>query len=281
MDATTLRIILGVVGALVLGLIWWTGRRPASPQGRRVSAKTKATAERAEPQLGAARDRDLDGLDPDIVAELDRLGREIQGDDRDRSEPELPRMEPAPTQSELAIEQPSSADDETQLVADASVPVASNLGARIADKADRIVTIYVAAPEGHEFAGSDIIVALEKTGLVYGALGAFHRLPSTASEFGAIFSVVNMLRPGHFEMPRIQSLRTPGLSLFMVLPNAQSALDAWDAMLPTAQRLAELLNGNVLDEERNSLNRQRIQYIRDDLRAYDRAQEKNTIRKTW
>ena len=90
-----------------------------------------------------------------------------------------------------------------------------------------------------------------------------------------------MMRPGRFDMTQIQALRTQGLSLFMVLPNALSALDAWDAMLPTAQRLAELLNGQVLDEERNALGRQRIQHIRDELRAYDRAQEKNTIRKTW
>ena len=52
-------------------------------------------------------------------------------------------------------------------------------------------------------------------------------------------------------------------------------------VLPTAQRLAELLGGQVLDEERNALGRQRIQHLRDELRAYDRAQEKNTIRKTW
>ncbi len=161
------------------------------------------------------------------------------------------------------------------------VYVESNIGARASTRADRIVTVYVTAPEGDPFAGSDIIVAAEKTGLVYGALGVFHRMPATTSEYGAVFSVANMMRPGRFEMGQIQSLRTGGLSLFMVMPNALSALDAWDAMLPTAQRLAELLGGQVLDEERNALGRQRIQHLRDELRAYDRAQEKNTIRKTW
>lgn len=157
----------------------------------------------------------------------------------------------------------------------------SNLGARVSDKIERIVTIHVVAGEGRSFSGSDLIVALEKTSLVYGALGAFHRLPAVASEFGAVFSVVNMIRPGHFDMTQVQSLRTPGVSLFLVLPNPLSALDAWDAMRPTAQRLAELLNGEVLDEDRCVLSHQRIQYIRDELRAYDRAQEKNTIRKSW
>jgi cell division protein ZipA len=281
MDATTLRIILAVVGAVVLALIWWTGRRPAPPQGRRVGAKPPG--ERAEPQIGEVRDSDHAGLDPEIAAELDRLGREIKGDDEAPTLHAEPRFDATPAQAELAIDPPSAphADAPAEASAPATVHVESNVGARVADKADRIVTVYVAAPEGESFAGCDIIVALEKTGLVYGALGAFHRLPATTSEFGAVFSVVNMMRPGRFDMAQIQTLRTPGLSLFMVLPNAVSALDAWDAMLPTAQRLAELLNGLVLDEERNALGRQRIQHIRDELRAYDRAQEKNTIRKTW
>ena len=44
-------------------------------------------------------------------------------------------------------------------------------------------------------------------------------------------------------------------------------------MLPTAQRMAELLDGIVLDEERNALGRQRIAHIRDELCAYDRQRE--------
>ena len=51
------------------------------------------------------------------------------------------------------------------------------------------------------------------------------------------------------------------------------ALDAWETMLPTAQRMAELLEGVVLDDSRNALDRQRIGQIRDELRAYDRQRE--------
>jgi cell division protein ZipA len=44
-------------------------------------------------------------------------------------------------------------------------------------------------------------------------------------------------------------------------------------MLPTAQRMAELLDGVLLDESRNALGRQRIQHLRDELRAWDRQHE--------
>jgi cell division protein ZipA len=51
------------------------------------------------------------------------------------------------------------------------------------------------------------------------------------------------------------------------------ALDAWETMLPTAERMAELLNGVLLDESRNALGRQRVQHLRDELRAFDRQRE--------
>jgi len=62
------------------------------------------------------------------------------------------------------------------------------------------------------------------------------------------------------------------------LPGPLSALDAWDTMLPTAQRMAELLDAILLDEERNALGRQRVANIRDELRAYDRQREKLNIK---
>ena len=90
-----------------------------------------------------------------------------------------------------------------------------------------------------------------------------------------------MVKPGAFDMSRIAELRTPGITFFLTLPGPVSALDAWDTMFPAAQRLAELLDAQVLDENKNAIGRQTIQHIRDDLRAWDRKQEKNTIRRTW
>ena len=74
-------------------------------------------------------------------------------------------------------------------------------------------------------------------------------------------------------MAVIQELETPAIAFFLTLPAPMTALDAWEKMLPTAQRMAELLDGVVLDEQRNALGRQRIAHIRDELRAYDRQHE--------
>ncbi len=92
-----------------------------------------------------------------------------------------------------------------------------------------------------------------------------------------MFSVANIIKPGSFDM-RHQRTGNTRSALLPDPAGPLSALDAWDTMLPAAQRVAELLDGVVLDEERNALGRQRIQHIRDELRNYDRQQERNQIR---
>lgn len=159
------------------------------------------------------------------------------------------------------------------------IPPRSDLGKRPPQvPVERIVSLFVVARDGDHFNGADLIVAAEKAGLEYGDMGIYHRLVDGRRELGPIFSVANMLKPGSFDLTRLDALHTSGLSFFMALPGPVAALDAWDAMLPTAQRMAELLDGQVLDEERNALGRQRIAHIRDELRGWDREHDGGEIR---
>jgi cell division protein ZipA len=160
----------------------------------------------------------------------------------------------------------------------APAPAVAQVGARPNANFDKIVTLTIAARAGHALLGPDLVVAAEKAGLVYGHMNIFHRMVEKHPEQGPIFSVANLVKPGNFDLRAIREVSTPGISFFMTLPGPLSALDAWDTMLPTAQRMAELLDAVLLDEERNALGRQRIANIRDDLRAYDRQREKLNIK---
>lgn len=186
-----------------------------------------------------------------------------------------------PAIAEPAAVAPPAAVPATQAVAPEQRPPSpprSELGRRPAQlPVERIVTLFVVAREGTLFNGADLVVAAEKAGLEFGDMGIYHRLLDGKRELGPIFSVANMLKPGNFDLARLEALHTPGVSFFMTLPAPLAALDAWDAMLPTAQRLAELLDGHVLDEERNALGRQCIAHIRDQLRAWDRDHEGKAI----
>ena len=149
-------------------------------------------------------------------------------------------------------------------------PAQNDLGKRVSEQFDRIVSLYVAAKAGNKLRGQDIVVAAEKAGLTFGYMDVFHRMVDGKPELGPIFSVANIIKPGSFEMARIAEIETPAIAFFLTLPAPVAALDAWETMEPAAQRMADLLDGVVLDEERNALGRQRIQHIRDELRAYDR-----------
>jgi cell division protein ZipA len=157
--------------------------------------------------------------------------------------------------------------------ANASAEPQSDVGRRVDESFEKIVTLYVAARAEQVLRGSDIVVAAEKAGLTYGHMQIFHRLVEGHPERGPVFSVANIKKPGSFDMATIQELETPAIAFFLTLPAPITALEAWEKMLPTAQRMAELLDGVVLDEQRNALGRQRIAHIRDELRAYDRQHE--------
>ena len=148
-----------------------------------------------------------------------------------------------------------------------------DLGKRPTQDFDKIVSLFVAAKAGLMLRGEDIVVAAEKTGLTFGHMGVFHRLVEGHPERGPIFSMASILKPGSFDMGNIRTMETPAIAFFLTLPAPLTALDAWEKMLPTVQRMAELLEGVVLDDSRNALGRQRIAHIRDELRAYDRQHQ--------
>jgi len=244
LSATELRVIIAILGAIVFALIYLFGRPKRPGQGRRTPASRESGAERIEPTLGDAEPAAQGELDAGLQAELDKLGSEISASRHDGDE--KPKR-PLP-------------------------------GVRPEQPIERIVTLFVVGRGGEPIHGPDLVVAAEKAGLAFGDRGIFHRLVSGKPEAGPIFSMANMVKPGHFDMRHVDELHSPGVTFFMALPGPMPALDAWEAMLPTAQRLAELLDGTVLDEERNALGRQRIAHLRDELRAWDRKQERGQIR---
>lgn len=247
-DTTLLRIAIGVAALVLFAVIIATSRRKPG-QGKRHAAPPREAGDRQEPTLREILEADANaGGDAAGVqqAELDLLEKTLAGESVPDRKPAGP---PAP-------------------------------GARPDENFDKVVSLYLAARAGQAFHGPDLVVAAEKAGLVYGHMNIFHRLVDNHPEQGPVFSVANLVKPGSFDMAAIQDLRTPGISFFMALPGPLPALDAWDAMLPTAQRLAELLDGVLLDEERNALGRQRIAHIREDLRNYDRKQSRWDLRTT-
>ena len=239
-DVTLLRIGILIAGLILIGAIVFFGRPRRQEQGKRVPRESVADGFiRTEPTLSG----------------------------------QATSSEYVPENYDERASQPELALDAVETASASTSAASSDLGKRNDESFDKIVTLYLAARAGTKLHGPDIVVAAEKTGLVYGHMGVFHRLVDNHPERGPVFSVANIMKPGSFDMANIQSMETPAIAFFLTLPAPVAALDAWETMLPTAQRMAELLDGVVLDESRNALGRQRIAHIRDELRAYDRQRE--------
>ena len=241
-DMTLLRMGILIAGLILIAAIFWFGRPRKPGQGKRL------------PRNASPKDAESTRLEP-------TLGEQIEAGLADGD----PRGGEATTQAELDL------FDRT-LEGGGTVPT-TELGKRANEDYEKIVTVYLAARSGSVLNGADIVVAAEKAGLVYGYMGVFHRLVERRPEQGPVFSMANIKSPGSFDMGAIQTLETPAVAFFLTLPAPVPALEAWETMLPTVQRMAELLDGIVLDDQRNALGRQRIAHIRDELRAYDRQRE--------
>ncbi len=200
-----------------------------------------------------------------------------QGKRREQADTEPPRREPVLGAAQAGDEAEGRTDAEVSQpelgLPEVEPAPGSELGKRANQDFDKIVSLYVAARAGQVLRGEDIVVAAEKTGLVFGYMSVFHRLVEGHPERGPIFSMASIMKPGSFDMAHIREMETPAIAFFLTLPAPLSALEAWEKMLPTVQRMGELLDGVVLDDSRNALGRQRIAHIRDDLRAYDRQHQ--------
>lgn len=240
-DTELLRIGILAAGLLLIAAIFLFGRPKRAPQGKR-KEPVEIERPRREPVLG------------ETGGAVSEEGGSLDGD-ASVTQPELglPEVEPS---------------------------AGSDLGKRPSQDFDKIVSLYVAARAGEVLRGEDIVVAAEKTGLVFGYMNVFHRLVEGHPERGPIFSMASIMKPGSFDMTHIREMETPAIAFFLTLPAPMTALDGWEKMLPTVQRMAELLDGVVLDDSRNALGRQRIAHIRDELRAYDRQHQAPPLTKS-
>jgi len=133
---------------------------------------------------------------------------------------------------------------------------------------DKIVTLFVQARDNHLITGVELLDASLKSGLVFGSHDIFHRIQEEDIE--PIFSMANLTKPGTFDKSAWNTMEIKGVTMFMTLPGPRNALDAWDSMLATSRRLAELLHADLLDDTHAVFTRQRSLQIKEELREYER-----------
>jgi len=139
---------------------------------------------------------------------------------------------------------------------------------RVAEDPNRVVVLNLMAGENQAFTGGAVRNAVEGLGFEYGDWRIFHYYSHAGADAPPLFSLANMVKPGHFDLDHLDELNTAGLSLFMVPAGEGDDIAAFDAMLDTTRRLAEMLGGEVRDARRSVLTRQAIGHIREQLNEW-------------
>ncbi|MDP8034103.1 cell division protein ZipA [Pasteurella atlantica] len=127
---------------------------------------------------------------------------------------------------------------------------------------EKIITLYLVAPENKEFSGEEIVQKLEEMGFQYGEHKIFHRhIDNSASPI--IFSVANMMQPGVFDLDKIHSFSTIGLLFFMYIPSAGNDVTNLRLMISTVESLSKSLGGFMLNDQQALFDKQsHLEYIR-------------------
>ncbi len=129
-------------------------------------------------------------------------------------------------------------------------------------KSELITALFVVAQKRVGFAGADIFSVLEELGLKYGEMGIFHHYGiGEIKTQQAVFSIANMLEPGTFD-PQVPEFNSPGLALFMRLPGPFGGRVAFELMLNNGQRMADMLEGLLVDEKHASITQKTIADLR-------------------
>ncbi|UTV27061.1 cell division protein ZipA [Photobacterium atrarenae] len=133
------------------------------------------------------------------------------------------------------------------------------------------LVLNVHARHGEIIRGSELFRCLESNGLYFGENSVYHRHADAAGTGPIIYSVTNMVSPGHFPESDDPAFETPGIAFYLMLPCPGRADNNFNQMLQTAQRVADQLGADILDHERALITPHRIEACRDKAKRYTQA----------
>jgi cell division protein ZipA len=136
------------------------------------------------------------------------------------------------------------------------------------EQVEKLVILHVIARRPQKFNGKAILNLSKELELELNNSYIFNKNVERFSGKKALYSVVNMVKPGTFDADGMHEFETPGLSFILSLPGPEEGLRAFNIMLEDARKLSERLNGDLLDESRNRLNPQMTAHLQEDIQLF-------------
>jgi cell division protein ZipA len=283
MDATTLRIVLFVVGLIFLGGIYLyetrRRKRESAQARRRITPQVdhrmqmpaeEDLAEYETPYIEAPSDAhgDLDESTELLDEEDAQAEAEMEMEDFRIDDAPIPGIDTRPPVEEVSgLERDTEPASETSMEQQELFGFSAHEESPV-DVPDLIIQINVRAKPERLFAGPAIEQAMQETGLDRAASGIYQRASSDGSdEF--LYHLASMVEPGIFPQA-MADFTTPGLTLFTQLPAHRDGLMIFSDMLYTAERLAAMLDGDLQDETHSALTKQTMEHLRERIMEHKR-----------
>jgi len=127
---------------------------------------------------------------------------------------------------------------------------------------EEIITLNIMARKPAIFTGKKLKNAFADAHLFYGDRQIFHRFDNMDGTGAQLFSVVSSVEPGFFDLSTMDTLETPGITLFFLTSTPNHSVYAFELMLRTAKQLAIRLDGELKDDRHRALTSQIIESYR-------------------
>ncbi len=243
MDKDLLRMVIIAIGAVViLSMVLWSLFKNGK-KSRNMFENDKGVLDNIDPNLVVHTEDD----DFDIVP----LGSTTADDFVD-----TPSLKTRLNDAYMQEVQQSGV--ETGDVLAGAMDKADDLDLSINQTLPPLIQLSIAAKSEQGISGVQLKQACEQLGLVFGSVQVFERLDAHNR---VDYAVASMLEPGVFPQDEWESYHCPGVTFFLQPREVHDAQAVFSEMVNTIGQLAVLLNGDVLDQNREILTEQKLQEI--------------------
>ncbi|MDP1539822.1 MAG: cell division protein ZipA [Moraxellaceae bacterium] len=129
---------------------------------------------------------------------------------------------------------------------------------------------YIHVMSNHSgFTGSELLRCMLQYGLRFGEMDIFHRHESPSGRGEILFSMAQAVEPGTFDIDEMDRSLIAGVTFFMSLPGYKSLI-AFDLLVDTARRLANELDGELLDSSTQVISVEQLELWRQEVVKLER-----------
>lgn len=132
--------------------------------------------------------------------------------------------------------------------------------------AQDLVILNVMARKPGIFLGKKLVEALQEAHVYFGEMNIFHRHENSDGTGHIIFSIASAVEPGMFEISKMDTCVTQGITLFFHAERRNQSIAAFELMLRTAKQISMRLDAELKDDEHKFVSLHTIEKYRERMR---------------